>query len=72
MTVTSIYVSRVSLSCLLPYQEALRDQQVGLIQASIKLLSFPGSQSIWDFVCAFKNGVSCFLQPSGSPECQLH
>ena len=35
---TSIDVPRVSLSCLLPLQEDLQDQQVGLIQVPFKLL----------------------------------
>ena len=41
MTVTSIYVPRVRSSCLLPLWEALQDQQVGLTQASFKLLILP-------------------------------
>lgn len=38
MAAASIYVLRVSPSCLLPLQKSLQDQQVGLIQAPFKLL----------------------------------
>lgn len=38
MSATSVNVSRVSCSCSLPLQEILQDQQVGLVQAPIKLL----------------------------------
>ena len=34
-------MSPVSSSCLLPLQEALQDQQVGLIQAPFKLVFLP-------------------------------
>ena len=38
MAATSIYVSRVSPSHLLSFYQALQDQQVGLTQATSKLL----------------------------------
>ena len=38
ISVTSMYVPRVSSSCLLPLQESLQDQQMGLTQAPFKLL----------------------------------
>ena len=38
MVATSVYVSRVSSSCLLPFWETLQNQQVGLTQTSFKLL----------------------------------
>ena len=37
----SVYVPRVSCSCLLPLWEILQDQQVGLTQAPFKLLLLP-------------------------------
>ena len=41
MAAASIYVLRVSSSCLLPLVEPLQDQQEGLIQAPFKLLLLP-------------------------------
>ena len=38
MAAASIYTLRVSSSYLLPLQELLQDQQVGLTQSSFKLL----------------------------------
>ena len=41
MAAASVYVPRVSSSCLLALWEAFQDQQVGLIQAPFKLLLLP-------------------------------
>ena len=41
MAAASVYVPRVSPSCLLPLQEALQDQQVHLTQALFKCLLLP-------------------------------
>ena len=41
MASASYYVPRVSTSCLLPLQETLQDQQVGLTQGHFKLLPPP-------------------------------
>ena len=46
MAATSVHVPRKSHSHSLPLQETLQGQQVGLAQASIKLLLFP-----WVPVC---------------------
>ena len=41
MAATSVYVPRLSSSCLLPLWEAVQVQQVGLTQAPFKLLLLP-------------------------------
>ena len=38
MAAVSVCVPRMNFSCLLPLQETLQDQQVGLTQAPFKLL----------------------------------
>ena len=38
MAAASVCCPRVNLGCLLPLQETLQDQQVGLAQAPFKLL----------------------------------
>ena len=44
MTAASVYATRVSFSCLLPLQETLKDQQVGMIQ--VNYCFYPGSQNV--------------------------
>ena len=52
MSETSVCFPRISWSSPPSLQETIQDQQVGLAQASIRLLLCPGSQCMWDFVCA--------------------
>ena len=58
MATTSVYVLRVSPSCLLPLLEALQDQQVSLAQATFKLLLLPWVSECEILRTSFNSGVS--------------
>lgn len=65
MAPASIYGPRVSPRCLQPLWEALRDQQVGLTQASFKWMLLCWVQSLWNFVCPPHEWSFYFLSPLG-------
>ena len=63
MAATSVYIPWGTPSCLLPFQEALQDQLVGLTQAPLKLLPL-----CWDSECVilqspFKSKASVSYNP---------
>ena len=56
-----VLIPTVSHSHLLPPQEILQDQQVGLAQAPAKSLLWP-----WDLVCRLQEWHLCLPQPCGA------
>ena len=65
---SSVYISRVSASCLLPLLEALQDQQVSLTQAAFKLLLLNWVSGCEILHTPFNNGVyESFSSLNASP-----
>ena len=68
MAVTSIYVPRVSSSCLLSLWEALQGQQIRLTQAPFKLLLLPWVLECMRYCVHLLRGESLSPTPLSFPE----
>ena len=65
------FSTSLDFSCLLTFQETLKDQEVGLTHASFKLLLLPWVLKYMRFFVSLLQDSLCFPQPTGSPESQM-
>ena len=63
---TSVLVPTVSHNWPSSPQETLQEQQVGLAQAPVESLLFPGPQCTWNLVCTLPGWGLYFLQSCGA------
>ena len=66
------YIPRLSFNYLLPLQEVLQDQQVGLIHVLFKVLLLLRVPECVRFLCALDESDLHFPQPCFSPENMFH
>ena len=66
------FSTSLGFTCLLPFQETLKDQEVHLTHASFKLLLLLWVPKYMRFFVSLLRDGLCFPQPSGSPETKPH